>query len=188
MKRILGKGIGTAAAVAALALWGGGAAGTAARAQVLGGPTVPKPFALKLGSYIPTGSEARKAGGSGMLLLEADYTIQNLIDSNSQTVVSIGVTGRDDLYMIPFTVSQVFRDRDNTIGGRGVYYGAGLGVYVVKLDLPDTSDETKNLLGGFLMAGLDLQQNLFAEVRYHYIANYDKKNINGFQLTVGTRF
>jgi hypothetical protein len=160
-------------------------AGGAAQAQLDG--VVPRPFAVKAGLFIPTNAEAREAGGRSMALIEADYTIQNLVESNSLTIISIGVTGRRDLYMIPITLSQVFQDRNNT-SGNDYYYGFGLGIYVTKVDLPDTSDQTKNIFGGFLVGGLNLQRNLFVEAKYHYLSRYDRKNINGLQITLGTRF
>lgn len=147
-----------------------------------------KPLALKIGLFIPSNNDARASGiGDRILAIEADYTVQTLLDSNSISVASIGLIQKDDLRILPVTISQVFRDPGNS-SGNDYYYGFGIGIYATSLKLPDTSGETKNLFGGFIVVGMDLGQSVFVEGKYHYISKYDNKFIGGLQLSVGGRF
>src|SRR5438045_2120528 len=114
-------------------VWGGAAlffaAGAApARAQ---NETVRNPFAVSVGSYLPVEADAREAGGRFMWMVEASYTIQDLPEYNSAGVFSIGYTERDDLRIIPFTLSQIVRGRDTVFTQSNYYWGAGIGLYSV---------------------------------------------------------
>ena len=168
----------TAAAALGVVLWTGT---TAARAQ----DAVPNPFAVKVGAFLPGDEDARNVSDDVIFILEADYTVQNLPESNSVTVASIGYTEKGGLRILPITISQVFRDRGAT---SPYYYGIGIGDYITRLDSPGASGKTKHLFGGFVVAGLDLRGPLFFEAKYHLVARYDNKNVNGFQFTLGTRF
>jgi hypothetical protein len=184
LKKVMRRAVSVAALLGGMALWSFGAAG-AARAQEAG----IKPLAVKVGAYLPSDMDARSASSDILLMVEAEYTIQNIVESNyfSQVQVGIGYTERDELRIIPVTLSQVFRN-SNAAPGAGYYVGIGLGVYFTELNLPDTSGETKSLFGGFVVGGLDFGGSLFAEAKYHVISRYDRKNVDGLQLAVGVRF
>lgn len=175
------KGIGLVAGLAAL--WG---AGGVAHAQ---DEPDRKPLAVKVGLYFALNEDARRAGGSGMLHMEADYTLQSGVEGNSlsYTQLGIGLTQRRDLQIIPITLSQVYRD-PNATQDRGFYYGLGLGIYVVDMETAGTSGKKKNLFGGSVIGGMEFGNNIFGEVEYHLISRYDKKNVSGLQLAVGMRF
>ncbi len=167
-------------------------AAMAAGAALLGGTGIAqaqsndiKPFAFKVGAYVPASNEVRRAGAERMLTLEGDYRLQTLLDSNSATIFSIGYIQNNDFRMVPFTVSQVFRDRNSS---RPYYYGAGLGLYQTTLRTPETSGGSKTLFGGFVVLGVDLSGPFFLEAKYHLISPYDKKGVSGLQATVGVRF
>ena len=176
MKNRLRRAV-TAAALGAV-LWMGTAA---ARAQ----DAVSDPFAVKVGAFLPADEDARNVSDDAIFILEAEYTVQNLLESNSVTVVGIGYAEKGGLRIMPITISQLFRDRSGT---SPYYYGIGLGDYITQLDAPGASGKTKHLFGGFVVAGMDLRGPLFVEAKYHLVARYDNKNVNGFQLTLGTRF
>jgi len=108
-----------------------------------------------------------------------------LLDSNSASILSIGYIQNNDFRMVPFTVSQVFRDRNSS---RPYYYGLGLGLYQTTLRTPETSGGSKTLFGGFVVVGLDLNGPFFLEAKYHLVSPYDRKGVSGLQATVGVRF
>jgi hypothetical protein len=155
-----------------------------ARAQEYEDPPQRKALALKLGLYVPSNDDARAAGvGDRILSLEADYVVQHLIESNSVSVASVGYISKDALRIMPVTISQVFRQP-----GTNYYYGAGIGLYSVRLSLPDTDGSVKNMFGGFGVVGMDLGQSLLAEIKYHYLNKYDNKFLGGLLFQIGGRF
>ncbi len=169
------------AAGALLALAGSG--GSGAQAQV----GVERPLSVQAGVFLPIDRFVRAGSDDALLMVEVRYTVQNLITSNSITVLSAGYTRSQDFLMAPITLAQIFRN--SPIPGTGAYYGAGIGIYITDLDIPDTSGRTKNLFGGFLMAGMNFSQGrAFAEAKYHIVNQYDTKQVDGLQLSVGARF
>lgn len=148
-----------------------------------------KPFAIKVGGFFPGDTDARDAGGSTLFLLEADYRLADVVETSSLSYskLSIGYIERGDLRMYPITLSQEFRD-PNVAVNTGFYFGAGFGFYLTRLDAPGTSGDTKNLVGGFIVGGLDFGGNLFTEAKYHIVSEYENRKVNGFQLAIGVRF
>ena len=180
MKRISHQ-IGAVAAVGAALL----GAATVAQAQE---SATPKPIEVKIGVFIPSTSELRHSAGTGLPLIEAEYTIQNLIDNNSVTKIGIGYANKTSTHIMPVTVSQIFRDSKEGPMEHGYYYGAGVGVYFTKLGVAGTSGRTKTLSGGFGVVGWNFNPKVFAEAKYHYISRYDNVETRGLELTVGSRF
>lgn len=163
------------------------AAGTA-HAQLETNTPANKEFALKIGLFAPSGRDVRRYAQNLNFAIEGDYRIQVLPSSNSVSLLSIGyISSNDDFQMVPITISQIFRDPNNTASS-SYYYGLGVGIYATKLNAPDTSGQTKGLFGGFLVAGIEGRGPLFGEVKYHYISKYDNKFVGGFQTMVGYRF
>lgn len=165
------------------------AAGTgAAHAQGVAAG-IENPFAVKLGGFVPSSVDARRASSDVLFAAEVEYTIQSLFGSNrsSYTTVAIGYTKQEDLRIIPFTLNQIFKDPGN-VSGVGYYYGGGIGLYSVDLDRPDTSGKTKTLFGLNAVAGIDLTKNWLIEAKYHYPFDYDNKFVGGFQIMAGYRF
>lgn len=174
------------AALATLALGAGAATEKAAQAQAVS-EAARKPFAIKLGVYMPSVKEVREFSGVFNFSIEGDVVIQRFPEISSQSIFSIGYIEREGLRLIPVTVSQIFRDPNNP-SGRDYYYGFGLGVYSTRLDAPDTTGRIKNLPGAFLVTGLDINEKLLVEVKYHILYRYDRKNVNGLQISLGRRF
>ena len=146
-----------------------------------------RPFAVKIGAFMPVNKEVRTASGTFVGAFEADMTIQRFPEKSSVSLLSVGYIARGGLRIVPITISQIFRDPNNP-SGRDYYYGLGVGLYSARLEREDTSDRVKNLLGGFGVVGLELSQSLFVEAKYHIISRYDSKNINGVQVSLGRRF
>ena len=147
-----------------------------------------RPIAVKIGTYLPAGSEARRASASAIFSIEAEYTIQDLLDKNSYTPLSIGYIGGEDLSIIPITIGQIFKDANNPTSN-DYYYGFGLGIYATDVDTADTSGRRKGLFGGYGVVGLDLQGGKYlVEAKYHWISRYDNKEVSGLQIMAGARF
>jgi hypothetical protein len=155
-----------------------------AQAQLIP-PAVNKPFAVKLGAYNPSENTARRASSDVLFSIEAEYTVQNLIELNaSYSTISVGYIREGGLRIIPITVGQNFTD-----GRQNYFYGAGLGLYNVKMELPGfTSNQDKYIFGVYGVLGLNITKQVFAEVKYHYPYKYDDQFVGGFQLMGGYRF
>ncbi len=163
-----------------------------------------KPFAIKVGTYLPADEFVRRASGHTLFAIEAQYLLQEINGSNgrlsSQTLINIGYAGRKRFAIAPITLSQTFRDPRQG-PGRGYYLGFGFGIYITRLEVNDASDnegelnagstttsgDTKNLLGGFLLAGLNVGKG-FVEAKYHVVNTYERKQVDGLQLTAGAHF
>lgn len=158
-----------------------------AQAQVVDTATR-KPYAIRIGDYIPSENAAQRAGDTHNLAIEFDYTVQRIAERSSVAVVSLGYIERDDLRVIPFTLSQVYREPGYSFLGRGYYYGAGIGIYAVRLALPDTSGDVKGLFGVHALVGIDVSDTLFVDAKYHYPFHYDRKFFGGLQIGAGVRF
>ncbi|MBC7806624.1 MAG: outer membrane beta-barrel protein [Akkermansiaceae bacterium] len=157
---------------------------TTAQAQTI--PTaVTKPFALKVGAYNPSEDTARRASSDVLFSIEAEYTIQNLVELNSSySVFSVGYINEGDLRIIPITIGQNWTD-----GKQNYFYGGGIGLYNVKMDLAGfTSNQDKYIFGFYGTVGLNLTKQVFAELKYHYPYKYDDQFVGGFQLMAGYRF
>lgn len=163
-----------------------------------------KPFALKVGTFLPTNRYARRASSNALFAIEAQYTLQNLTYGSrytSKTLLSAAFAGRKDFSIAPITISQIFSTGAAAASGRGAYLGVGAGFYITRLEVSDlsedpgdapggsrtTSGNTKYLLGGFLVGGLNIG-NGFVEAKYHIVNTYERKRVDGLQLTAGTRF
>lgn len=158
-----------------------------AQAQVVE-PATRRPYAIRIGDYIPSESDAQRAGGTHNLAIEFDYTVQRIAERSSVAVVSLGYIERDNLRIIPFTLSQIYREPGYSFLGRGYYYGGGVGIYAVRLGLPDTSGDVKGLFGVHALVGIDVSDTLFVDAKYHYPFHYDSKFFGGLQIGAGVRF
>ena len=156
-----------------------------AQAQAIYEPE--QPFSVKIGAYFPADGDARQAGDDLQFMTEIQYRIESLSETNSTTVLSAAYTQRKNFSMAPLTIAQIFRN-PNQKPGTGYYFGIGFGVYITKLRLPDTSGDTKNLVGGYFLGGINLGRTAFAEAKYHLVNTYDRKQIDGLQLSAGYRF
>lgn len=142
---------------------------------------------LKVGAFLSSGKDARRAGGREILSLEADYVVQQIPEQNQIGVLSIGYIERDNIRILPLTISQITYDSQK-VSSYSLYHGFGIGLYSAHLDVADTSGRTKTLFGGLAVVGLNLSDRTFVEAKYHYISKYDTKFIGGLQFLVGARF
>lgn len=144
---------------------------------------------IKLGFFSPGSGSARQGGGTQILSAEADMVIQYVPERSETGVLSIGYIERDNLRIIPITLSQLTHDHKQT-SGYDYYYGYGIGLYSARLNVGGantTSGASKTLIGGHAVLGLNLSESTFIEAKYLYPGRYDNQFIGGFQLMFGRR-
>lgn len=145
--------------------------------------------AIKIGFYSPGSGQARQGGGTHILSLEADSVVQYVPERNETSVLSLGYIERDNLRIIPLTLTQLTHDAKRT-SSYDYYYGYGLGVYSARLNLggtETTSGATKTLIGAHAVIGLNLTEKTFLEAKYLYPGKYDSKFIGGLMVSYGIR-
>jgi len=160
----------------------------ASRAQGVAA-AIDSPFTIKIGGFVPSGKDARLASSDVLFSSEFEYTLESLFGNgrSSYSTVAVGYIKQEDLRIVPITLNQIFKDPGN-VSGVGYYYGGGIGLYSVDLDLPSVSGKTKTLFGLNAVAGIDLTKRWLVEVKYHYPFDYDKKFVGGVQFMTGYRF
>lgn len=145
--------------------------------------------AFKLGFFNPGSGPARQGGGTQILSAEADLVIQYIPERSETGVVSIGYIERDNLRIIPITLSQLTHDKKQT-SNYDYYHGYGIGIYSARLNIGgvnSTSGETKTLIGAHAVLGLNLSESTFIEAKYLYPGRYDNQFIGGLQIMFGRR-
>jgi hypothetical protein len=182
--RGLNKAFGVASVVAALAFGMMGGMIKTAQAQTVPA-AVSQPWAIKLGVFGPANIRARQAGEAAIFSGEIEYTVQDLTSqNNSYSVLDAGYINEGHLRIIPLTVGQMFTD-----GRKSYFYGGGVGLYDVKMDLAGfTDDRDKFIFGLYGAVGLNVTQSIFIEAKYHYPYKYDNQFVGGVQGMVGLRF
>jgi hypothetical protein len=147
-----------------------------------------KNLSIHLGAQLPSDRDIRKGGGRIIYGIEANYKIQVVPLQNSIGEIGIGYYERNDYRLIPFTLTQIWREPGRTLFGQNYYYGGGISLNSVRFNYPDTSGNSKLLFGAHIVGGLDFGNTFFAELKYAYIFKYDGKFPGGFFPSVGMRF
>ena len=163
----------------------------AAQAQVIETPVGAGPetksISVRVGAYLPSDATVRKYGGKSVPAFQVDYKLQIVPFQNSVGSIGVGYIERDNLRIIPIVLNQTWREPGRTFFGQGYYYGAGAGLYSIRLDAPDTSNKSKLLFGLNVHGGLDFNNTLFGDVTYQYVFKYDSKSVSGFIISLGAR-
>jgi hypothetical protein len=146
-----------------------------------------KPFAVRLGVYLPTDSTARTVASVGAnvglsFFLNAKTNSQTLlsVDLDGTAVSSSGVSvGYGSLGITGRHFSQPGQ-------GSGPYFGAGLGIYTSSITLDGYgSVDNGAKLGAKLLAGIMAKNGSFAEAAYSYTST---NLTGGLTVTYGFRF
>jgi outer membrane protein W len=146
--------------------------------------------------FLPTNGTAREYGQSAQLSAGLDYAFAKsasenpLLESvyvdyqggskNSGHVQTIGggVAVRTYLTQPAGTKQSV-----------APYVGAGIGYYRILFKRTDTDrDATTSSIGGKLLAGVELPQNLFLEANYQFLPSKIGINPSGVGIDAGIRF
>ena len=173
----------------ALALLGG----RPAAAQTVVGPTQYTPaVGVRFGAYFPQNSRVTHSVGNIMAGGGVDVTVQH--SPGTRVILSLDYIDRSNsgrnLRLTPLTIGVYGVGTPS--GGITPYYGLGVGAYFVHSNLltntGTTSSANTTSLGGYLAAGIQFQDNVFLEGRYHVVQESNGVNTGGLQVTVGYRF
>ena len=180
-----------AAASLALAL----SAAQPATAQTVVTTTKTDPVgAIRLGVLFPFDTKVTSQVGRTFFPVGGlDYAIQHKTGVN-RTIISLDYIERNSkgktLRVYPLTIGQqVYIDE---INGVHPYGGYGIGAYFVHTNvlgdnnIPESHNATT--FGGYLLGGLDFQNNIFLEGRYQYVQSVGSIKPDGLQLDAGYRF
>ena len=162
------------------------ALGTAAQAAP--GPNLPvvgAPTSLEAGVFLPSGGDAKRAGGSSPLDIMFRYglPVPNPLPI-TRTVIGLGVqTGAKSgkhATVVPITVTQEFSLTGASLNAPGtVYAGLGAGAYIQNLS--GVSSAVR--IGGQADLGINITSALFLNARYQIVTHS-----NGLAVTAGLRF
>jgi hypothetical protein len=148
----------------------------------LGGPT-----AISVGAYWPQSDDAKDSGGSTQITADLRYHVPvnaNPLNTPARTVVDVGVDagavhGNHDT-IVPVTIGEEFgANKQSPMATGNFYVGAGFGAYI----LNQSGLSTATRLGGYVGAGYNITQSVFAEGKYQFVDHGD-----GPTLSVGMRF
>jgi|SRR3569833_346957 len=147
----------------------------------LGGPT-----ALTVGGYWPSDNDAKR-GGTTQLNADLRYHVpvkDNPITVPHSTVLAVGVEAgsKDGNHntIIPITIGEELGlDNKSPLAINNGYVGVGVGAYVMN----QSGISTATRLGGYVSAGYNFTQSVFAEGKYQFVDHG-----SGPMLNVGFRF
>jgi hypothetical protein len=148
-------------------------------------PSLISPSAVSAGLFLPSSSDAKNAGGSSELYLDAQYGLPvNIPFTPTRTVVSIeGEFGTHDgqhSNIIPLTVGEYFGGAGKSPFALHNFYGAvGAGFYLENIG----SDSSSGAIGGYAAVGYNFALTFFVQAKYQIV-----RSANGPIVSVGTRF
>jgi hypothetical protein len=150
-------------------------------------------FSVRVGGYFPANSTVRKNVGSAMFCCGVDWVVSRQ-GASTNSFISADIidrtSGANQLRMIPVTYGSLHYS--NVASNTRTYAGWGLGVYFTSLNVPNNIgfQETHNetLFGGYLNLGVETQDNLFLDLRYHITTTSGPANPGGLEATAGIRF
>ena len=150
----------------------------------------PIPIRLKLGVLLPQDGDTKRAVGDSLFGAEIDFTIP-VPGATGRTVLSAGYFERSKsggkFRVVPLTVSQVFSPPNPAAALTGnVYYGLGLGMYLLRASSGGVSDEATRF-GGFVVAGYQFPNAYFVEGKYHVAGDVAGLSPNGITVMLGRR-
>ena len=149
--------------------------------SVLGGPT-----AISVGGYWPSDEDAKDAGQT-QINADLRYHVpvkDNPITVPHSTVLAVGVeAGSKDgnhSTIIPITIGEELgaNNKSPLASGNG-YLGLGIGAYIIN----QSGLSTATRLGGYVSAGYNFTQAVFAEGKYQWVDHG-----TGPLLNLGYRF
>ncbi len=148
------------------------------------------PVRAKLGAIYPTDGDTRDLAGSTHIGGEVDVALPKLF--GGKYLISAGYfQGSDNgnsLRMIPLTIGRYIQP-PNPVGALtgNVYFGAGLGAYLVRGKVAGVS-ESKTTIGGYGSVGYQFPNPYFVEAKYHLVGKVNGLRPGGLAITVGRHF
>lgn len=170
-------------------------AGTAAKADQNGLPSVTKlpDLSIRLGAYFPQNERLKSNVGNTMFAGGADYVLARQ-GASDESIVSLDFidrsSGSNQLRMVPLTFGGLhYMD---VKAAQRTYIGYGVGAYFTNVEVPDSVgfEETNHttLYGGYINAGIEFEDNIFLDARYHFTQAVGSTNPSGLEITAGARF
>lgn len=163
-------------------------------------------LAVSVGLYSPSGTTLRDEGGSMWKSVNIGYNIGVDSIGRPTSIVSLGYSGvkkdQFDGRRISLNYMRMFHVNKSSDEIHGLYYGAGVGVNLVKEKIdaqiawpdPDrpylmTGEDNSGTQFGFnVVAGYHLSASFFVEVQYSQMSELAKNvNFSGLMLSIGTR-
>lgn len=163
----------------------------------------PGKISIRVGLYRPAGSTLRNEGNSTWKVLEVAYNLKLDEKGRPNTFISLERSAVDeyrlDAQMTGISYNKIIYNDNRVISNpnddepkiRGFYYGAGLGVYMLKEELREvwgspSEDNSGTKLGISLTAGYNFSANWFAEIRYNRMGKLATNvDFSGLGLFVG---
>lgn len=146
-----------------------------------------KPFAVRLGVYLPTDSTAREVSSVG-----ANIGLSFFVNakSSSQTLLSIDLDGTavtsSGVSVGYGSIGVTGRHFSKPGQGSGPYFGGGLGIYTSSVTLDGYgSVDNGAKLGAKILAGTMSRSGSFTEAAYNYTST---DLTGGLTITYGFRF
>ncbi len=148
-------------------------------------PVVGAPTSIAAGVFLPSGGNAKDAGGSAQLDVEFRYglPVPNPIPT-TRTIIGLGIqTGAKSgkhATVIPVTIGELFSASGKSLNAPGaVYIGGGAGAYFQNL----SGISSALRLGVFGEAGINITSAAYLDARYQFVTHS-----NGLSVTAGLRF
>lgn len=161
--------------------------------------TVRPKIGLKLNGFYPSGSVLSKMSRFWMAPA-MEYNLSFDHNDRPTQIISASffsndsTTARAKILPITYTVLKRLSGGENS---GGFYFGGGAGIYLTTVEALDWNalkweGNDKRLFGVNLVAGYDLNETWFAELKYDKCSKHNdpvlgKVNFDGFCLSIGTR-
>jgi len=150
-------------------------------------------FSIRAGGYFPANSTIPKNVGSALFAGGVDWVISRQ-GASTNSFISADFVDRssssNQLRMVPVTYGTLHYS--NVAATTRTYAGWGVGVYFTSLNVPNRigiqESHNDTLFGGYLNLGVEMQDNIFVDARYHITTTSGPANPGGLEATVGVRF
>jgi opacity protein-like surface antigen len=158
-------------------------------------------LAVSVGLYSPSGTTLRDGGGSLWKSVSIGYKLGVDSIGRPTNIVALAYSAAKkdqfDGRRISLNYMRMFHANKSSEEVRGLYYGAGVGVNLVKEKIaaddyvfpPIAGEDKSGTQFGFnVVAGYDLSASFFVEVQYSLMSELAKNvNFSGLMLSIGTR-
>jgi len=158
-------------------------------------------LAVSVGLYSPSGTTLRDGGGTMWKSVNIGYKMGSDSIGRPTSLVTLTYSGAKKNEFsgrrISLNYMRMFYANKSSEEAHGLYYGAGVGVNLVKEKIdgnefvfpPIPSEDNSGTQFGFnVVAGYDLSASIFVEMQYSLVSELAKNvNFSGLMLSIGTR-
>ena len=152
-------------------------------------PIVPATWSVKLGVFMPSNGNAKRAGTSTWWAMGVDYNCPTRMKPlNAEIHLGVDVNTHGDATIVPVTVKMIwpFHTADSPFRA---YVGLGAGLYFT--NFPHGGNTVQP--GVKAIVGVDISKKMFIEANYDYAAGFSNNlgqglRADGLTAAVGVRF